>query len=318
MTRSAPPRACARALVARRGWPPGITPRPMPLVITGVPMASTKRNAATSARSPQTSVPRISTGREAAASRPAIRSIASVSGSAPRSDPTVGRLPLATLKNSSIGTSTKTGPRWEEPAAVNASWMPSSTSPAVCRVRASLETDATMGGWSSSCSDPLPQRLAGARPPTTTIGDPANWACAIALTPLVTPGPAVSTASPGTRVSLPVASAAKAAVCSWRTSSSRIGGSAVTAPSYIGNTWAPERVNMVSTPCIRATATASCPLWPSRVSSWVMPAGYWSLPAGHRDVVLSDPGLLRRSSSTRRRRRSARTMGGLGPRASWR
>ena len=91
---------------------------------------------------------------------------------------------------------------------------PSSTSPAVCRVRACLDTGATIGTWSSSWRLPLPHRLAGARPPTTTIGDPANWAWAMALTPLVTPGPAVSTASPGTRVSLPVASAAKAAVCS--------------------------------------------------------------------------------------------------------
>ncbi len=102
----------------------------------------------------------------------------------------------------------------------------------------------------------MPQRFCGARPPTTTSGEPANWAWAIALTPLVTPGPAVSTASPGTRVSLPVASAANAAVCSWRTSSSRIGGSAFTAPSYIGNTCAPDSVNIVSTPCARATATA--------------------------------------------------------------
>ena len=133
-------------------------------------------------------------------------------------------------------------------------------------VRASLEIDATIGGWSSSWRLPLPQRFCGARPPTTTIGEPANCAWAIALTPLVTPGPAVSTASPGTRVSLPVASAANAAVCSWRTSSSRIGGSAFTAPSYIGKTWAPESVNIVSTPCARATATASSPLWPSMVS----------------------------------------------------
>ena len=129
-------------------------------------------------------------------------------------------------------------------------------------VRASLVTEATIGGWSSSWRLPLPQRFCGARPPTTTIGEPANCACAIALIPLVTPGPAVSTARPGTRVSLPVASAAKAAVCSCRTSRIRIGGSALTAPSYIGKTWAPESVNMVSTPWARATATASSPAWP--------------------------------------------------------
>ena len=101
---------------------------------------------------------------------------------------------------------------------MNASCMPSATSAAVWMVRASLETGARIGGWSSSWSEPLPQRFCGARPPTTTSGEPLNCAWATALTPLVTPGPAVSTASPGVRVSLPIASAAKAAVCSWRTS----------------------------------------------------------------------------------------------------
>ena len=105
----------------------------------------------------------------------------------------------------------------------------------------------------------MPHRFCGARPPTTTIGDPANCAWATALSPLVTPGPAVSTASPGVRVSLPVASAANAAVCSCRTSSNRTGDAALTAPSYSGKTCAPESVNMVSTPWAWATATASSP-----------------------------------------------------------
>jgi hypothetical protein len=147
--------------------------------------------------------------------------------------------------------------------------MPAATSAAVGMVRASLAIGAMIGGWSSSCSEPVPQRLCGARPPTTTIGDPANCACAIALIPLVTPGPAVSTASPGRRVSFPVASAANVAVCSCRTSSSRIGGSALTAPSYMGKTWAPDSVNIVSTPWARATATASSPACPlSSELSW--------------------------------------------------
>ena len=173
--------------------------------------------------------------------------------------PTVGVVALVVLKNSSIGTSTNTGPRCGAPAIVNASWRPSGTSAAVWMVRASFETGAMIGGWSSSCREPLPQRFAGARPPTTTSGEPLNCAWAMALTPLVTPGPAVRTASPGVRVSLPIASAAKAAVCSCRTSTIRIGGSAVTAPSYIGKTWAPERVNIVSTPWAAATATACFP-----------------------------------------------------------
>ena len=217
-------------------------------------------------------MPRISTGRSAAESRAATASTASGSGSAPREADTVGSVPVPWLKNSSIGTSTNTGPRCDEPAAVKASCMPAATSPAVGIVRASLAIGAMIGGWSSSCRLPLPQRFCGARPPTTTIGEPANWAWAMALIPLVTPGPAVSTASPGRRVSLPVASAANVAVCSCLTSSSRIGGSALTAPSYIGKTWAPDRVNIVSTPWARATATASSPAWPE--SSWVMAAGY--------------------------------------------
>ena len=53
----------------------------------------------------------------------------------------------------------------------------------------------------------------------------------MALTAFVTPGPAVTTANPGVLVSLAVASAANTAVCSCRTSTSRIGGSALTAPS---------------------------------------------------------------------------------------
>ena len=147
----------------------------MPLVIVGMPTPSTKRRAATSAPSAHTSVPRISTGRVAPreqsgdprrARRRRARRRGRAAGAAPR--------PAAESKNSSIGTSTKTGPRCEEPAARNASSMPPSTSPAVCRVRASFETEATIGGWSSSWRLPLPQRLAGARPPTTTIGEPGE------------------------------------------------------------------------------------------------------------------------------------------------
>ena len=69
----------------------------------------------------------------------------------------------------------------------------------------------------------MPHRPAGDRPPSTTIGEPLNHALVMALTVLVTPGPAVTTANPGVRVNLPVASAAKAAVASWRTSINRRG-----------------------------------------------------------------------------------------------
>jgi hypothetical protein len=127
----------------------------------------------------------------------------------------------------------------------------------------------------------MPHRFDGARPPITTSGEPLNCAWVIALTPLVTPGPAVRTASPGTRVSLPVASAANTAVCSWRTSRIRIGGSACTAPSYIGKTCAPDSVKSVSTPWAAATATAWSPPCPS-VRSLVAFSGAWLMGADYR------------------------------------
>ncbi len=92
-------------------------------------------------------------------------------------------------------------------------------------------TGASSGGWSISCRPPEPHRESGARPPSTTTGEPLNQAVVTALTVFVTPGPAVTTASPGFLVSRAVASAANTAVCSCRTSTMRIGGSAFTAPS---------------------------------------------------------------------------------------
>ena len=181
---------------------------------------------------------------------------------------------------------------------MNASSTAPGISATVCTVRADFVTGASSGGWSSSWRLPMPQRFAGARPPTTTSGEPLNCAWVMALTPLVTPGPAVRTASPGTRVSLPTASAAKTAVCSCRTSSRRIGGAACTAPSYIGKTWAPERVNIVSTPCAAATATACSPPWPSlAVVGSVRGAVTSLIPGGYR-VVGAVPGSLARTSST--------------------
>ena len=89
-------------------------------------------------------------------------------------------------------------------------------------VRASLVRGATKGTWSISCSDPCPQRPAGARPPSASIGDPFCSADASPLMPLVTPGPAVSAHTPGMRVALAHPSAAKVAACSWRVSTMSI------------------------------------------------------------------------------------------------
>ena len=64
----------------------------------------------------------------------------------------------------------------------------------------------------------MPQRAAGARPPSASIGEPFISADAIPLIPFVTPGPAVSAHTPGSRVAFAQPSAANAADCSWRTS----------------------------------------------------------------------------------------------------
>ena len=85
-------------------------------------------------------------------------------------------------------------------------------------VRASFVSGATNGTWSISWSEPCPHRTAGARPPSTSIGDAFCCAEAIALIPFVTPGPAVSAHTPGSRVAFAQPSAANAADCSWRTS----------------------------------------------------------------------------------------------------
>ena len=92
-------------------------------------------------------------------------------------------------------------------------------------VAARFVIGASTGTWSNSWSEPAPHRACGARPPSTTSGEPLKWAAVTALMPLVTPGPAVSTATPGRRVSFAVASAANVAVCSWRTSTMRTDGS---------------------------------------------------------------------------------------------
>ena len=160
--------------------------------------------------------------------------------------------------------SRNTGPRCRVPATRNASSTAGAHPFTDATVRASFVTVATSGGWSSSCRLPAPHRCVGARPPSSTSGEPPWKAWVSPLTEFVTPGPAVTTARPGRRVSLPVASAAKTAVASWRTSTSRIGAGCgrslpPTAASYIGNTCAPDRVNIVSTPCARATSTAISP-----------------------------------------------------------
>ncbi len=163
----------------------------------------------------------------------------------------------------SIGTSRNAGPRCAVVAASNAAAVMAPICAGSWAVAALLVTDDTIGTWSISCRAPAPQRKSGERPPITTIGTALNQALVSPLTALVTPGPAVTAANPGVRVSLAVASAAKTAVASWRTSTRRIGpprsaarvsaaASTVdlppTAASNSGKMCAPDSVNRVSTP----------------------------------------------------------------------
>ena len=90
----------------------------------------------------------------------------------------------------SIGRSTNTGPRCGVSAVAVASWTTAGMSSTAATVRASLVTGASRGTWSSSCSEPEPQRACGARPPRTTTAEPLKCACVMADIPLVTPGPA--------------------------------------------------------------------------------------------------------------------------------
>ena len=83
-----------------------------------------------------------------------------------------------------------------------ASWTITPALAGSVTVAADLVIDCRIGTWSSSCNDPAPQRPCGARPPSTTSGEPLNHADVTADTPLVIPGPAVSAAMPGRRVSL--------------------------------------------------------------------------------------------------------------------
>ena len=132
--------------------------------------------------------------------------------------------------NASSAMSTNVGPRCGVRATRHDASTSSKISAAFVAVAARFTTGATIGTWSSSCNEPAPQRPCGARPPITTIGEPFIFAAVIALTPFVTPGPAVSAAQPRRRVTFAHPSAANVAVCSWRTSTRR--SSAFTAPSY--------------------------------------------------------------------------------------
>ena len=91
----------------------------------------------------------------------------------------------------------------------------------------------------------------------TITGDWAICAFLTAVSVLVTPGPAVTAATPGRPVRRAVASAAKTAVASWRVSITRM--PARLAATRIGEICPPTRVKRNGTPCAFKTSAMSCP-----------------------------------------------------------
>ena len=76
--------------------------------------------------------------------------------------------------------------------------------------------------WFMSWSEPMSASARGPAPPITIIGTAARCAFATAVTVSVTPGPAVTAHTPTVPVMRDHASAAWPAVCSWRTSTTRM------------------------------------------------------------------------------------------------
>lgn len=85
-----------------------------------------------------------------------------------------------------------------------------------------LVIDRSRVTWSISCNEPMPEKKRGPCPPMRIIGTPPRIALAAAVTASVTPGPAVTTATPGLPVARAHPSAAWPAACSCRKSTTRI------------------------------------------------------------------------------------------------
>ena len=101
----------------------------------------------------------------------------------------------------STGISTKTGPGLP----VSAVRMAVVRTSGICRVSDTVQEPLVMGLRRSTCStswsEPSPRRPRGAAPPIRSRGLRAEYALATPVTASVTPGPAVTAATPMLRVS---------------------------------------------------------------------------------------------------------------------
>src|SRR6056297_656719 len=146
----------------------------------------------------------------------------------------------------STGHSTKTGPGTPESDASSASTTAGARSRSRFTARAYFTCGVISGIWSMSCSAPRFFKAVAVAPPSTSTGDCASWAFFSGVMVLVSPGPAVTAATPGTPVSRAWASAANTAVASSRTSVMRM--PMRFASTRMGEIWPPHRVKISRTP----------------------------------------------------------------------
>lgn len=145
-----------------------------------------------------------------------------------------------------MGSSTNTGPGVPDCAVLMALRSAGTMSRTVRTEMHALQSVLKSESWSMSCSAPRPFCSEAAAPPMSSSGDSAIWAFLMAVTALVTPGPAVTAATPMRPESLETASAAKTAVASCRVSTTRI-------PSFslatrMGEMWPPASAKTKRTP----------------------------------------------------------------------
>ena len=144
--------------------------------------------------------------------------------------------------NKSIGSSTNTGPGTPEIAVLMALASVGITSLVFFTLTADFTYVFNNEIWSISWSDPLPFNNVAAAPPIKSTGDCAICAFLIAVTVLVTPGPAVTIATPIESVNRETASAAKTAETSSLTWMISI--FSFSQPTNIGEMWPPHRVKI--------------------------------------------------------------------------
>ena len=139
-----------------------------------MPRVSTSSRSASSPWAQYRFVPAMITGRSASRSSAAARSTPSAGGPSPGSAARAGRppAPSPSMNTWSSGKSTKVGPGGGASSPRPARRRRGRGSrPCSAPCAADLVTGPTNGTWSISCSEPWPQRMAGARPPSTSMGE---------------------------------------------------------------------------------------------------------------------------------------------------